>query len=54
MPETRRTVFALILLTYLCVVVKELADLQLPKVNHHELLRFGKLFSGNIASTFSH
>ena len=32
MTETQRTVFALVLLTYLCVVVKELPDASTPKV----------------------
>ena len=32
MTETQRTVFALVLLTYLCVVVKELPDASASKV----------------------
>ena len=44
MTETQRTVFALVLLTYLCVVVKERAELQRPKVVNPGPLRLGKSF----------
>ena len=45
MTETQRTVFALVLLTYLCVDFKELPEASAPKAFSPAKLGFEKMFS---------
>ena len=50
MPETRRTVFALVLLTYLCVDFKEHPESSSDEVFNPGRLCFSKLFSSGMAT----